>query len=991
MQEAVRDDYVLQHGGLRNGYEKEMCPTIQGNNSVNFFNKPHTVVDSLNNFEAALSCDIKLEDNNSVDLFPVHTATWQQSHESRMKYLQQRHSLKTENVHKKLLLQSSDDPLISSVADEITYDDDHPAEFRTLIAVTHKQKQQQQLQLEQKQQLQVPPITIQRKILPKPIQEKQRPQNGCSLLTKQQLKVKAGLMSAQQQKQTNTQATTTIGSTSTLSNSRNTRTAKPKKKGAVKLRFHHQALPPEYLSHYEATERQFAKKATKQTKDAQPKETRVVKLTQGTKLPPQKSAHENVRSWLQKIAELQRSATQQQQQHQKQQQQQTQMEADKQRVQPIPQLTIDIHHDDNNNNKFANTHEQTAIKPMFSASVNTTNYNSFSPTRTYHANTENNTSKPSNPNSPNSTAKRVQNYKDLPYMGEITLDNSKPRRGRKPKKADICHLIYKNYGTIVPGTPKAVIKTETMRETMKTTLPVTSAEEPLNLCMRDQCTDMYSISSEDEDEACASDTNSNSATPITTSTDNLTDTLLAANMKILLPEFGESKPVFKQEPVDADNTNHTNGNIIDTNNLLHPMSYYYQKLLESGNGQAFGLPIETIEKDNQLSLKIPIPSNMFLTPKLEKQAPVLSNNCNTTIDYPEQMSTPSSVKSENSVATNTTTASSATPLSQMAPQKRKRSAIFIPPMPAENATNPPTEVSICKFKFTGGPKPTLQEKKMLSVDSDGNYRYYNGTGDKSMRGYEFFPRESLQQSGVLPGVNCAGAFLNATGEKICLDVPPPSTGLSNELLQIPDSPTSTPTSTILLPNATATAARTTPTSHMISNNTQQTCFNAATENVNLNQKTGTNIGVRRDVQPHMVNDESTTLSGVMQRNHSERRRKSRRSTQREKLEKTFKEKGFLIQTQQLESAEGATYCKFRQLKKFTRYLFRNWKDYLPEGVQGQVDPAAITATLSRNQSHVGADKIQNVNVNCNPEDISALETMLESQGYTKNLNALELN
>lgn len=44
-------------------------------------------------------------------------------------------------------------------------------------------------------------------------------------------------------------------------------------------------------------------------------------------------------------------------------------------------------------------------------------------------------------------------YSDLPYMGEITLDNSKPRRGRKPKKADICHLIYKNYGTILPGTP----------------------------------------------------------------------------------------------------------------------------------------------------------------------------------------------------------------------------------------------------------------------------------------------------------------------------------------------------------------------------------------------------------------------------------------------------------------------------------------------------------------------------------------------------------
>lgn len=45
---------------------------------------------------------------------------------------------------------------------------------------------------------------------------------------------------------------------------------------------------------------------------------------------------------------------------------------------------------------------------------------------------------------------KVMTYQDLPYMGEMTLDNMKPRRGRKPKKADICHLIYKNYGTVFP-------------------------------------------------------------------------------------------------------------------------------------------------------------------------------------------------------------------------------------------------------------------------------------------------------------------------------------------------------------------------------------------------------------------------------------------------------------------------------------------------------------------------------------------------------------
>lgn len=73
------------------------------------------------------------------------------------------------------------------------------------------------------------------------------------------------------------------------------------------------------------------------------------------------------------------------------------------------------------------------------------------------------------------------------------------------------------------------------------------------------------------------------------------------------------------------------------------------------------------------------------------------------------------------------------------------------------------------------------------------------------------------------------------------------------------------------------------------------------------------------------------VGGINSSRH--RKRKTRKSLQREKLEQTFKEKGFLIQTQQLESAEGATYCKFRQLRKFTRYLFRSWKDYLPGSVR----------------------------------------------------------
>ncbi|XP_026812176.1 uncharacterized protein LOC113553187 [Rhopalosiphum maidis] len=86
---------------------------------------------------------------------------------------------------------------------------------------------------------------------------------------------------------------------------------------------------------------------------------------------------------------------------------------------------------------------------------------------------------------------------------------------------------------------------------------------------------------------------------------------------------------------------------------------------------------------------------------------------------------------------------------------------------------------------------------------------------------------------------------------------------------------------------------------------------------------------------------SASLQETLNIQSKDSKRKSKKSLARERLEKTFKEKGFLIQTQQLESAQGATYCKFRQLRKFTRYLFRSWKHHLPgdvvdNGVNSQI-------------------------------------------------------
>lgn len=494
-------------------------------------------------------------------------------------------------------------------------------------------------------------------------------------------------------------------------------------------------------------------------------------------------------------------------------------------------------------------------------------------------------------NQSNSTSKI--STQDLPYMGEITLDNFKPRRGRKPKKADICHLIYKNYGTVCqkpddddpvssitsPSNQKSINTSskkqlngnskmnDELNEQNELNAEVKSGtEEPLNLCVRDRydCDIMTVISSEDTNEC-------DKINDFKTELDITDDSLFSRNFKMSLPNF---QAALLENKVLGSDLNCSNNEIDDTsitnyNNwanssglLLNPsMALYLQKIALNGStettepiaeslSQTKSPLIDQLDGGNNIDTAL---VKKLLIPK--KMSQLLGKNNLSTRKAPTKI--PPKNQSNNSNVTKT--------------PKRKRSAIFIPPLPDETSTNHATEVSICKFKFTGGPKPSLQEKKMLSVDAGGNFRFYSGTGDKSIRGYEFFPRESLQQSSLSTFSN-AGAFLNTPGQKLN-DLPPPSFGINNGLLQLASKPTSPSAMTTLQP----TVQLTNP-----------------------------------------------------QNNH--RKRKSKRSVQLQKLEKTFKEKGFLIQTQQLEQAEG-TYCKFRQLKKYSRYLFRSWKDYLPGELQ----------------------------------------------------------
>ncbi|XP_033216522.1 uncharacterized protein LOC117172567 isoform X2 [Belonocnema kinseyi] len=586
---------------------------------------------------------------------------------------------------------------------------------------------------------------------------------------------------------------------------RGSRPSRGRRKSRWKLKFHHQALPPEYLDHYEAALAQEALNAspTPVSETTPPSPT----PTTSTSTP---SPIADVHSWLQRIAAMQQ-------------------ELSPVPTSPQPNLT-----------PFAN--------PRRSVITST-------PTHPYGNQQYSQQQSQPSPRPP-------MKYSDLPYMGEITLDNSKPRRGRKPKKADICHLIYKNYGTILPGTPgheeikpreklerdqpqipfqrtdiqnriSSLLEkrlTQESRRTLALAESIKEQEEPLNLCVRDlnqlkirllrKHGNVYEsgqlkseVSSDNEEIECLGAT--------------YTDPM-------------------RQESVNNNNINNNNDNINNNNDpsspnpgfvywpnagvFIHPMALqsqflYYQKMAQ--NEKNFPR-METSPKEQKI-----IPKSLYS---------MLESNCPTPVPPapPPLVPAPAPVSPRPK--------RNAPGNQQSQPTKRKRSAIFIPPMPTENNNNPATEVSICKFKFTGGAKPSLQEKKSLSVDSGGNFRYYSGTGDKSMRGYEFFPREALQQPAGQAG-SSAGAFLNAAAERI------------------PVAP----------------------------------------------------------CQRTLAQDDGR------------RKRKTRKSLQREKLEQTFKEKGFLIQTQQLESAEGATYCKFRQLRKFTRYLFRSWKDYLPGSVTGGPD------------------------------------------------------
>lgn len=491
-----------------------------------------------------------------------------------------------------------------------------------------------------------------------------------------------------------------------------------KKDHQVKLRFHHQALPQEYLQHFEATQNQCFGGGTKEISIGGAQSGQFKKDRSSTTLSSSSMAatlttttskiihpstsiandehkiNESVQTWLQKASEFQDNCE---------------------------TLQKDVQ----------NSVEKCSINQAKSG-----------------ASTE------------KSVSSRMVTYNDLPYMGEMTLENSKPRRGRKPKKADICHLIYKNYGTVLPN-HKIVEQDDTVAPIKKAAAPATTAtttaqsksvssllekrlmqckmgkatgdknqskpqgEEPLNLCVRDRYDgDIMAIISNDGNEnEHENQSDSKADVRLLVSDDANSNPLYATNLKMALPNF---QTALLDSNTLASNDNRLvteNSDILrqgcnywsNSNMFLHPMALYFQKIANASSNF-----IQNPHKEASTSTELPQSqsSNLNATethlsqmrePNLlipKKLSQLLESDDHSNNGRPK-------IKSSDSLLLNSTKPAISQKSSVNVPPKRKRSAIFIPPLPEESSTNHATEVSICKFKFTGGAKPSLQEKKML--------------------------------------------------------------------------------------------------------------------------------------------------------------------------------------------------------------------------------------------------------------------------------------
>ncbi|KAK7066263.1 hypothetical protein SK128_020268 [Halocaridina rubra] len=508
----------------------------------------------------------------------------------------------------------------------------------------------------------------------------------------------------------------------------------------------------------------------------------------------------------------------------------------------------------------------------------------------------------------------------LPYMGEMLLD-TRPKRGRKPKKADITHLITKNYGLsgvnpvgMMPNSipiqhiehplhhlqqqleqqqqqqhmqqegataddytmmdQESLSRSRSYTSLLHSALTASEAEdqnEPLNLCVRDvplKCdpeqskisrsrSDLPRIKLEppsqmEEDEVA---NGSEMGSP-----ENVT---WVTSARLGVPSHWLHDYRLKSE--DGFSSGHSTPSLCSQSShmpSLSPPAFPHMSPPPQLASPRMHLSPHFLAASPRSPLSpSPIPVASPLPPGHHHHRHVhalLKESLQQRLEEAtrERLSPQNDISKERSIVRGNRSGAGSV--------RKKRSALFIPP------ADPSTEVSICKFKFTGGPNPILEEKKKVSVDAGGTLRYFSG-GER----------------GVTRDSKAVGAHLRLSG-KLLDNI----TKCEKDVKKI-----------------------------RLESDTEDTCSLSG-----LGSATTSPVAtLERGMQPPL-------LAPPIE-DSPKRKRRSKKSSVREKLEQTLRERGLLIQTQQVESAEGATYCKFRQLRKFTRYLFRSWKDYLPGQLQ----------------------------------------------------------
>lgn len=187
--------------------------------------------------------------------------------------------------------------------------------------------------------------------------------------------------------------------------------------------------------------------------------------------------------------------------------------------------------------------------------------------------------------------------------------------------------------------------------------------------------------------------------------------------------------------------------------------------------------------------------------------------------------------------------------------------------------------------------------------------------------------------------------LNRTSPPMCDKNPHSNYVTSSENLQVPNIPTkklvNSSLDRVMSPQLTTPITVLYPVPVSKNANLGQNGFHPASFQepgnskieINANQNVNNPLNIPMDKSYSLINPPFSNAFSVqksfIKEVQSKPRRRNQRSVIKQKLEDTFRQNGFLVKTKQVSDGE-ATFCKFRQLRKYTRYYLKSLEQHLPD-------------------------------------------------------------